>query len=203
MDQARQIHVEALQRRSILRMSTALQRRRNETTSNSIVQARELAIKRSMFKFWRKKRTRLRADRWRVAMDVKIRTLRQEHDERILHNTFSASCCRAVRGMFPLIADKDFSQTWKDAQLIRAASAQYSTLLLHSCFRIWHIATHQSIRLQAIENSSRLRHDLASKRTVLYKWVKSTALSMTAKDVAEDNDRRVTRTALSKWRSKW
>lgn len=96
MNQAAQIYAEAVQRRSIVRLSTGLQRKRNEKTSNSIVQARESAIKRTMFNFWRKKRSRLRADRWRSAMDVKVRTLRHVHDQRILLNTFTASGSRIL-----------------------------------------------------------------------------------------------------------
>lgn len=48
-----------------------------------------------------------------------------------------------------------------------------------------------------------LQRDLASKRKILYRWVKSTALSMTVKDVAEDVDRRVIKDAFSQWRLRW
>lgn len=101
MNQATQIYAEAVQRRLINRLATALHRKRNEKISNSIVEAREFAVKRSMFKYWRKKRTRLRADRWRSAMDVKIRTLQHAHDDRILRNTFTASIL-ALHARIPL-----------------------------------------------------------------------------------------------------
>lgn len=95
------------------------------------------------------------------------------------------------------------AQTWKDAQLVRAADAHHSASLLHATFQAWRQATYHTVRLQAVENASMLQRDLASKRKILYRWVKSTALSMTVKDVAEDVDRRVIKDAFSQWRLRW
>lgn len=62
---------------------------------------------------------------------------------------------------------------------------------------------HQTIRLRAIETTLAAERDLASKRKILYRWVKSTALSMTVKDVSEDVGRREMKNAFSTWRSRW
>jgi hypothetical protein len=105
--------------------------------------------------------------------------------------------------MSRLIADYVHPQTWKDAQLLKAADAHHSALLLQATFRAWRDAAHHAIRLQAVEITSTLQRDLASKRKILYRWVRSTALSMTVKDVAEDVDRRVVKDTFLKWRSRW
>jgi len=88
---ADQIYYEGVQRRVIQRIAKAVCRRKNARLSDSIQAARDHEAKKSLFKFWRKKRTELRAGRWRAAVEAKTRALQDAHDERIMRNRFAVS----------------------------------------------------------------------------------------------------------------
>jgi hypothetical protein len=87
-EEANQVYVEAVQTRTIKTWCNALRRRQNESVCDNIQKERNLLITRTVFRYWRKKRSELRATRWKRAMDVKAKVLEKSHDERVARNAF-------------------------------------------------------------------------------------------------------------------